>query len=210
MSFKQKLVNNVPAQYSTDCLSKAVLRKRYDLMNVTGANSIKTTNQGRYGDEVWLDALHINFNFHNDPVINAPVFFRYMIFFSGEEYTPERSLNQTVSASNPITELFLPANTTATNAQIRWDVQFTNPKSMQKLYDGHFTVHNQVTDGIESKTASISVPLKQTFKYQKITGEYGKTKNLYICMWYDDFTAAAEGLVVGQMEMAYNLVFKSV
>jgi len=165
--------------------------------NITAQLTQGTTDGKRVGDEVYLNALHINGSIITD--VKAGFYrFRILVGWSGEEYDP---------AAADITTGGLGASQVFVQNPTEILTGIVNTKAFTTLYDTILDISSQIDGCNEGQTFRTVIPLNQKFKYNGAGDKYGKTKNLYIIMVPKFFGPVTPAANIGIQYTSYVLKY---
>lgn len=205
-SFRQKALAIAQAKHrpnETFVATGGTTHNTIYTMNKTARIGQSITDDGRIGDEVYLEALKIRGSYQC-PTTNNGFSCRVMVLFSGEETDPTAGsvLFGSGLGSN---EIFLP-NTSGifgTNALV-------NPKAVTVLFDQTLDLNSLTPDSKELRSFAWTIPIKQKFQYQAGGSKYGKFKNLYIVVVTTAIDGTTGTSITGQVYMATDLIYKNI
>lgn len=163
--------------------------------NLTAQILQGTTDGTRVGDIIFLNELKYSMVFETE--VTASCYrYRFLVFFSGEEYNPAGVLAlSAVTAS----ELFVAGGAdTASN--------IINTKAVQVVHDEIITINSQISNVNDAYVSRGSLKLSQKYAYQQAGSGFGKTKNLYIAV-IPAFSGITPVTTLGQVKMQTVLYY---
>lgn len=204
-SFQQKALKIAQAKHrpnETIVNTGGMTHNSIYTMNVTARVGQSVTEDGRIGDQIYLEALKLRGSYHC-PTINNGYTLRVIVCYSGEEYDPTSGLVLFGSGLGT-SELFLPSTSGifGTNAMI-------NPKTVSVIFDQTIDVNSLTSDTKELQSFAWTVPLKQKFSYQRAADKYGKFKNLYVVVVSTAIDGVTGTTNTGQLYMSTDLIYKN-
>lgn len=204
-SFQQKALKIAQAKHrpnETIVNTGGMTHNSIYTMNVTARVGQSVTEDGRIGDQIYLEALKLRGSYHC-PTINNGYTLRVIVCYSGEEYDPTSGLVLFGSGLGT-NELFLPSTSGifGTNAMI-------NPKTVSVIFDQTLDVNSLTSDTKELASFAWTIPLKQKFSYQRAADKYGKFKNLYVVVVSTAIDGTTGTTNTGQVYMSTDLIYKN-
>lgn len=155
----------------------------------------------RIGDEVYLEAIKLNYFVSTLPASDKAVEVRVLVLYSGEEYNcPVTFISTGLSGS----ELFV------TNPAGGWmPNSLTNPKAVTVLDDRRIILNNSITGVADLESLAYTVQLKTKFPYQAGGSQYGKLRNLYVVVIGSILDGVTGTTQWGQVQVSADLIFRS-
>jgi len=197
-SFKKLMLNNTSAKHDTNGPLVVMLHNLIYTFNATSLITQGTTNEGRLGDAINLEALKIR-GYYNSATTDGAYMFRMIIGYSGEEITTGNVFVTVTGLTAG--QIFLPnapANITA----------IVNPKAFTVLHEEVIDINSQIAGSFDVASIAKTVLLKQKFDYQDTGSIFGKTKNLYIVIVAHVVGGVAGTTAAGECVLGTDLIFK--
>ncbi len=196
-SFKQQMMKTLSAKHDCFGPTATLVHNTIYSVNVTEQITQGTSNEGRIGDSIYLEAVKLRGIYTSDSVANA-YNCRVIVGFTGEEVVTGTNFSAAALASG---ELFLPGAPSNLTALI-------NPKTFTCLYDEIFDVNSQISSTRDVSSIIATIPLKQTFLYQSSGSVQGKTKNLHIVVISNVYGGTSGVTSTGEIVLAVDTIFK--
>lgn len=152
----------------------------------------------RTGDHIFLEAAKISVSINSTS--NSPSEFRLMMVKSGDEYS-----GSTFGSLLGSTDLF--RSTDADHITL----SLPNTQKITKVFDERIFVPSYGQHNYFKMTKKeFFVPLKHRFCYKSPTSGYGKYNNYYLALMGYQPGATTGSTVLGQVEMAADIIYKNV
>jgi hypothetical protein len=199
-SFRNKLMNTIPAKHYTVAASQAVMTHNtiYTMVPTQGVTQ-GDGNANRDGDSIDICALKLK-GFAQTHSNASAYSYRILVGWSGEELSSLTNFGSGLGAS----EIFLPSTTD------NWVLNgVVNPKAFTCVYDQTIDIGSQITGVVDLTSFSINVPFNTRFLYQSAASIQGKSRNLCVVIIAATAGGTTGSTNAGAIYAGADLIFKT-
>lgn len=197
--FKNKVLATKQAKHFTGASIATLTHNTHQTLSLTTQVVQGDTIANRDGDEIFLEAVKINYSYQTPSAGNGYTL-KILVGYH------EKEINYTSFATPGL----LPADIYHVGTDANWSPNgIINSKAFQLVHQERVDVNSQIASTSDCVSGSFTCSLNKNFPYKSSGSLYGKFKNLYVIAVASAIGGTAGTTASGAAVVGYDLIFKN-